>query len=1045
MASPRPVLRLTAANARRGFALLMTVTLLSFIVILLLAIASYTRVETAVAGNTQRQEQARQNALTGFNLALGQLQKFAGSDARVTTTAEAFGGKAGTSRYTGVWDTADTTAPLTWLVSGNEGTNPLSITPATTTTTTNGVALVSTNTSRTSNDILARLMPITAPGVPGAAATASLTIGRYAWWVGDQGVKAPVAQPDRTATTTNYSYAPFDSAELRRRLRQQVSQGAGATDSAGAAVFESRDTSLGSPNNATMSDNALATNQLAFFRTSASATVGLTRLQQNFHVWSPNNANVLASTRSDGSGLRRDLSLRPDLLGSAFAAWANYSAYMEDPANPMSPPPLQEYAADPVRRRYRMTARVEENGLEHRVAPVLSFFGISFSVRNRVQTIDGKSAITGLEVSARSVVGLWNPYSAALVPEDLEITIEGLPEIVVGDNVISGRRVPLQDLFSNGGETFKLGLPFTADEKNADRSSWLPGRVYNWSASDKDTDPGSQGYPTTFYLRDSTPKNTNGIIRPAGPAINGDSVANVPNYRRIVVEGPQTLTLTLRRASTGEVLGTFRSPSFDQFSTPEDAKLLPSSQVSDFAYVFRLPDRGEAPSGETAPWLQAAGRDPREFAFPAEGRSGYVTPGGITDPTALVSPGTAGFPASYPTLLLDRPTTALNYNEDVPVFELPRMPLLTLGSLQNLQVTGERPFAVGNSWGGARNGWFDQFYFSGLTPAVAWSDTTKPLPNPALRVLRRKPDGTNVAAIDVNGDDRIADGFSSKHLLQTGAFNVNSVSKVAWAAVLRGVRFLSTNNFTYLNLSTSTGTTPVSSGDTTTTISDPALTNSRVAAFARFAQSAQETYESNDDYLQADPNGDGVLLNTPLYRRGIRFLTSAQVSSLAGAIVTLVQRKHADSGPFVTLEQFLGPSPLFSYTDENGEARQRSLLEQAIVDADLNSDANLGLTDTTGEFSSQWLTQADIMTALAPVLFTRSDTFVIRAYGETVNPTTGNVEGRAWCEAIVQRHPEYVDKSQPEETSPADLNEVNAALGRRFKVMSFRWLTKADI
>ena len=57
------------------------------------------------------------------------------SGVMVTATGEDFGGKAGTSRYTGVWRTDDTTSPATWLVSGNEGTNPLSITPATTTTT----------------------------------------------------------------------------------------------------------------------------------------------------------------------------------------------------------------------------------------------------------------------------------------------------------------------------------------------------------------------------------------------------------------------------------------------------------------------------------------------------------------------------------------------------------------------------------------------------------------------------------------------------------------------------------------------------------------------------------------------------------------------------------------------------------------------------------------------------------------------------------------------------------------------------------------------
>lgn len=1035
VAPSHPVSPASRLGRRRGFALLITVTLLSFIVILLLALASYTKVETAVAGNTQRQEQARQNALTGFNIALGQLQKFAGPDARVTATAEDFGGKAGTLRYTGVWNTSDATSPATWLVSGNEGTNPLAITPATTTTTTNGVALVSTNTTRTSNDILARLMPITAPGVPGAAATASTTIGRYAWWVGDQGVKAPVAQPDRTATSTNYTYTPFASADLRRRIRQQVSQGAGAADSAGANVFESRDTSFGSPNNATMSDNTLATNQLAFFRTSASATVGLTRVQQNFHAWSPNNANVLASTNPEGSGLRRDLSLRPDLLGSAFAAWANYNAYMEDPANPLSPPPLQEYAADPVRRRYRMTARIEENGLEHRVAPVLSFFGISFSVRN-----DAATNPTALQVSARCVVGLWNPYSAALVPEDLEILVTGLPEIEVQDGRRGRPPVNLQDLFATGEEPLKFSLPFTSNEEDPDRSSWLPGRVYNWSALSNTTVPEAGGNPMEFYRRDAATTGTGVVRNVPGFPMAPDTFFNETNFRRVAVQSPQVITITLRRAGTGEVLGTFRSPAFDAFITAADTTK-PSSQVSDFAYVFRLPDRGETPAGESAAWLQAPGRDPREFAFPADGHNGYVLPGGISDPTALVSAGTAGFPASYPTLLLDRPTTALSYNEDVPIYELPRMPLLTLGSLQHLQVTGARPFAVGNSWGGARNAWFDQFYFSGLTPDVAWNDPTKPLPNPALRVLRRKPDGTTVAAIDINGDDRIADGFSSKHLLQTGAFNVNSVSKVAWAAVLRGVRFLSTNNFTYLNLSTSTGTTAVTSGDSTTTISDPALTNSRVAAFARFAQSAQETYEADDGYSQVDPAGDGPVLNTPLYRRGIRFLTSAQVSALANAIVTLVQRKHADSGPFTTLEQFLGPAPLFA----DAEGNDRSLLEEAIETAGLNSDANLGLTDTTGEFSSSWLTQADIMTALAPVLFTRSDTFVIRAYGETVNPATGNVEGRAWCEALVQRHPEYLDKSQSEETAPADLNDVNAALGRRFKVMSFRWLTKADI
>src|SRR4051794_8029940 len=72
---------------RRAFALLIVIILLGFVVLLIVGLATYTRVEGAIAGNTQRQAQARQNALLGLNVALGQLQKYAGPDQRVTATA----------------------------------------------------------------------------------------------------------------------------------------------------------------------------------------------------------------------------------------------------------------------------------------------------------------------------------------------------------------------------------------------------------------------------------------------------------------------------------------------------------------------------------------------------------------------------------------------------------------------------------------------------------------------------------------------------------------------------------------------------------------------------------------------------------------------------------------------------------------------------------------------------------------------------------------------------------------------------------------------
>src|SRR5262245_46227197 len=100
---PKSLQSPAVSSQQRGFALLMTVTLLAFIVVLLPGLAVYTRVETSIAGNTQRQAQARENALLAMNVALGQLQQHAGPDTRVTATAANFGGINGTRQYVGVW------------------------------------------------------------------------------------------------------------------------------------------------------------------------------------------------------------------------------------------------------------------------------------------------------------------------------------------------------------------------------------------------------------------------------------------------------------------------------------------------------------------------------------------------------------------------------------------------------------------------------------------------------------------------------------------------------------------------------------------------------------------------------------------------------------------------------------------------------------------------------------------------------------------------------------------------------------------------------
>ena len=77
------------------------------------------------------------------------------------------------------------------------------------------------------------------------------------------------------------------------------------------------------------------------------------------------------------------------------------------------------------------------------------------------------------------------------------------------------------------------------------------------------------------------------------------------------------------------------------------------------------------------------------------------------------------------------------------------------------------------------------------------------------------------------------------------------------------------------------------------------------------------------------------------------------------------------------------------------------------------------------------------------VLTARSDTFVIRTYGDSVD-SKGNILARAWCEAVVQR---TVNPINPDVDS-AGLNPVKGSVnnfGRHFEIISFRWIPADEV
>jgi hypothetical protein len=632
-------------------------------------------------------------------------------------------------------------------------------------------------------------------------------------------------------------------------------------------------------------------------------------------------------------------------------------------------------------------------------------------------------------------VGLWNPYTGALVPETdgLQLWVTGLPEIRVRDTQGSNLPVNLQNIVGDSAESgtpLKLLLPWPAASADDERASWLPGRVYNWSLTGNGANP-ADGLGNEMVYGERNLGISTGLIRDAGPPLV-DGTTSSPVFRSCSVGDPVSLVFELRRASDGAVLATFRAPEYAPFVTPLINET--EDRVLDFAFEFRLAD----PDVDGVSWLRVAGS---ELQSPIVN---YVQPGNAFDPGLRVvfAGGTTGVQipggVGNPSLLLDRYPGSLtapsgtDATEDVPIFELPRLPLLSVAQLQHFEIIGVRPFWVGSSESSAGpSGWngalFDQHFFSGAGKGAGWVDVTRPLPNTLAHVLRRKPDGSAVTASDFS-----AGATTAKFILQGGSFNLNSTEQTAWAAVLRSVRFTTGSEFTYLDSDPLLGTNV----DTST----KAMT--AAAAFPRFGQSAQEAYAFTPSYPQSDSNPDAlthITLDTQHYRQGMRVLDATEIQTFSRKITELVEMQLAQRGPIRSLEEFLAPP-----RDENGEplfvdsgGTAQSLLERAISDA--------GLNPVSMPFSSSFLTQADVMTAIGPVLFARSDTFTVRAYGEAVNPATNLPEGRAWCEAIVQRLPEPFSPAMIGQPTDAEYQNPPGNFGRRFKIISFRWLTRSEI
>ncbi|MFK7849443.1 MAG: hypothetical protein AB8D78_00570 [Akkermansiaceae bacterium] len=423
-----------------------------------------------------------------------------------------------------------------------------------------------------------------------------------------------------------------------------------------------------------------------------------------------------------------------------------------------------------------------------------------------------------------------------------------------------------------------------------------------------------------------------------------------------------------------------------------------------------------------------------------------------------------------------------------PFFDYPTSPYgpASLGTFQhaNLSVYSWQPtYAFGNSQAPPRfdrskfkdDDYADLYDVSYLMNASTWDQyflSTIPQSGVTLNSGMRLPNSRHFLT-DINGESTLnnseltnTSGFdlAASNVLVHGGFNVNSISFTAWKAFLSGAV-----------------------GYRVETLHDSKDSNAETAAaMGRFLAPLLEEPEA----VTNDRNSTDF--SDPKSWASTRTLNAEEIDTLAKRIVEEVKRR----GPFLSLADFVNRR-LQPDTSVTGDERvyqqvlgtlQAAINKATLEDEQINfhyykSETNGGVkmtiepdedwnNGTMGfnvsaeaqesmfgvpaskvgsngglihNYSPNFLSQADVLTKIGPSITVRGDTYTIRSYGDSIDPDTGEILASVWCEATVQRTVEPLDwdGSDEELIQPQLPNEIG--FGRRFEMISFRWLDDEDV
>ena len=1000
---------------QQGFALLIALALMSFMLVSVIAFTAVVRVESRVAGMTQKEVIAREHARLGLLVALGKLQRHAGPDRAATATSDVLTNVIDASNHhvTGVWDTTfGANAEPTWLVSYPEDEpDDFDVSVAYPPDLTVDVLGEGTLGLDADGADLKRVHRVSVPDAT------DLSMGHYGFWVSDEGVKASLAKVNRQPRLE--ANGAIDPEERERML--QLTPGRPRNEQ----LFETIDETAAEDAWVSLEEDLLRTRR--FEQLSLIPELEVTALQTGFHDMTWVHRGVL-SNPADG-GLKLDLS----------------SNTAEDPNGPF---PLNEEFQSFLNQRtnnddYAPVRGVQDDLLEDG-APINTVPLILTEVGLYCGFFRDAARSNTLKMAMRLRADVWNPFSFPLGfnprnQDDFIIEFDDMPPFTV-------------EWETGRGTTGSQRGQFNVDVEDLNWRDIETNRNFSWND----------------FRFDIFWKMNVGEVRNIRQKVQ----ANIPNVA-ISDPNPSRVTddffritapaadVTIRvRTLDGRLIQEYRNVPFGGLDTSPFPSINirsrsdPSYGDFQFVYHFRFYDElGRLASGasDTERWLSEF--DPRSMTF-------EMNAGGAQEEMFDVSDD-PGFAAIDGTLFLGRPEFfygggrfgsgqgGSNYHR---FFDFPSTEPVSVGWLQHLYLHNRAPFSIGNPWGGELNRAFDRYYFStvpdvpGIWEPFQFVDSNNPTLGyePLVNVHLSTYQGPFSEPLTLDAAQRPT---SAQYFLIEGAFNVNSTSVDAWMTMLAGL-----NLYEWEFRRNESGR--------------EAIPRERVKnGLFRFPMGADRHYE-HPSYTRGRDDAGGHTRSYPEYPEvsqqehrewfknkwqpdwaaaftvGMRELREGNnpdeindVEELAEAIVTAIEEREE---PFLTMEDFVNSGVLQEAIDNT---------RINTVTADTYSDIGYSPFDQFPRYAPSFLTQADILSTLGPLAQTRSDTFTIRAYGDHVNPVTGEIEGRAWVEARVQRLPDPVEYSDPSNPAQVERDTLNPPgnFGRRFVITDFRWLDEEDV